>query len=164
MKHEIKVLTEKKLIGKRITMSFADNKTHELWKSFMPRRKEIKNAVGADLYSMQVYPPMFYANFNINNTFEKWAAIEVSGFDYVPNEMEVFVLAGGLYAVFHYKGSNTDTKIFEDIFSVWLPNSEYALDNRPHFEILGEKYKNNDPDSEEEIWIPVKNKPETPSF
>jgi AraC family transcriptional regulator len=32
------------------------------------------------------------------------------------------------------------------------------LDNRPHFEILGEKYKQGSPDSEEEIWIPVKEK------
>jgi len=32
------------------------------------------------------------------------------------------------------------------------------LDNRPHFEVLGEKYKNGDPESEEEIWIPVKEK------
>jgi len=28
----------------------------------------------------------------------------------------------------------------------------------PRIEILGEKYRNNDPDSEEEIWIPVKAK------
>ncbi len=39
-----------------------------------------------------------------------------------------------------------------------LPNSEYELENRPHFEVLGEKYKNNDPNSEEEIWIPIKKK------
>ena len=35
-------------------------------------------------------------------------------------------------------------------------HSEYEFDNRPQFEILGEKYKNNAPDSEEEIWIPIK--------
>jgi len=37
-----------------------------------------------------------------------------------------------------------------------VPSSDYELDNRPQFEILGQKYKNNDPSSEEEIWIPVK--------
>ena len=61
-----------------------------------------------------------------------------------------------MYAVFEYKGLNTDTKIFEFIFGIWLPSSKYNMDNRPHFEILGEKYKNNDPNSEEEIWIPIK--------
>jgi AraC family transcriptional regulator len=49
-------------------------------------------------------------------------------------------------------------KTFQYIFGTWLPNSEYVLDNRPHFEILGEKYKNDDPTSEEEIWIPIKAK------
>jgi AraC family transcriptional regulator len=37
----------------------------------------------------------------------------------------------------------------------------YFLDDRPHFEILGDKYKNGDPDSEEEIWIPIKQKNNT---
>jgi AraC family transcriptional regulator len=45
---------------------------------------------------------------------------------------------------------------FKYIFEEWLPSAIYGLDNRPHFEILGAKYKNNDDSSEEEIWIPVK--------
>ena len=49
----IETLAEKKLIGKRIQMSLANNKTRELWQSFMPRRKEIQNNIGTDLYSMQ---------------------------------------------------------------------------------------------------------------
>jgi AraC family transcriptional regulator len=72
--------------------------------------------------------------------------------------LEVFVLTGGLYAVFDYKGSNKDNTIFRYIYGEWLPNSEYILANRPHFEVLGDKYKNNDPFSEEEIWIPIKKK------
>jgi AraC family transcriptional regulator len=39
-----------------------------------------------------------------------------------------------------------------------MPNSDYVLDNKTHFEILGDKYRNNDPESEEEIWIPVQPK------
>lgn len=27
------------------------------------------------------------------------------------------------------------------------------VDDRPHFEVLGGKYQNNSPNSEEEIWI-----------
>jgi AraC family transcriptional regulator len=71
--------------------------------------------------------------------------------------METFTLKAGLYAVFLHKGAAvTATETFQHIFGIWLPKSEYILDNRPHFEILGEKYKNNDPSSEEEIWIPIK--------
>ncbi|MEP7234441.1 MAG: GyrI-like domain-containing protein, partial [Ignavibacteriota bacterium] len=45
---------------------------------------------------------------------------------------------------------------FQYILRTWVPNSNYELDDRPHFEILGEKYKKDDPSSEEEIWIPIK--------
>lgn len=82
--------------------------------------------------------------------------IEVNNFDCVPDEMESFVLPGGQYAVFHYKGPGNEPKIFEHIFTKWLSDSGYLLDNRPHFEVLGDKYKNNDPDSEEDIWVPVR--------
>ena len=156
MKPRIETLTEKKLIGKRMTMSLSNNKTGELWKSFMPGRKEIQNNIGIELYSMQLYDHLYFNNFSPNKDFEKWASIEVTDFDTVPDEMETFILTGGLYAVFIYKGSSTDDKTFQYIFTTWLPNSDYLLDNRPHFEILGEKYKNSDASSEEEIWIPIK--------
>lgn len=157
MQPSIKNLTEKKLIGKRLAMTFAENKTPELWRGFMPRRNEIENAVNSDLISMQVYTDAFdFNNFNPAISFEKWAVREVSNFDTVPYEMEIFTLPGGLYAVFNYKGLNTDTAIFKYIYGTWIPNSEFELDHRPHFEVLGAKYKNNEPDSEEEIWIPIK--------
>lgn len=67
------------------------------------------------------------------------------------------VVEEGLYAVFNHVGDASKAReIFGYIFGVWLPNSEYEFDNRPQFEILGEKYKSNSPDSEEEIWIPIK--------
>ena len=129
-----------------------------LWKSFIPECKDIINNLTNDFISMTVYKPTYFANFKPTNEFEKWAVIEVTDFDNIPNDMEPFTLKGGLYAVFDYKGSSTDIRIFQYIFGTWLPNSDYLLDNRPHFEILGEKYKNADPNSEEEIWIPIEAK------
>jgi AraC family transcriptional regulator len=123
----------------------------------MPRLKEIKNNLTTELFSLQVYPQSFDFTFtNPKEEFEKYAAVEVSNFETIPGEMETFILTGGLYAVFHYKGLSTDTKIFQHIYGTWLPISNYSIDTRPHFEILGDKYKNNDPASEEEIWIPIK--------
>jgi AraC family transcriptional regulator len=159
MSPEINHIPEIKLIGKRMKMSYAENKTTELWKSFMPKRKEINNNVGTELYSMQIYPPLFFDNFNPNSEFEKWATVEVTDFDKVPDGMECFLLPSGLYAVFKYKGDGSNaTKTFQYIFETWLPVSEYSLDNRPHFEKLEEKYKRGDPESEEDIWIPIKPK------
>jgi AraC family transcriptional regulator len=159
MKSRIELLAEKKLAGKQMTMSLTNNKTGDLWRSFMPRRKEIQNSIGTDLYSMQVYDEGYFLNFDPNATFTKWAAVEVTDFNSIPAEMESIVLPAGLYAVFLYKGAaSAGAKTLQYIFETWLPNSDYLLDNRPHFEVLGEKYKNEDPDSEEEIWIPIKAK------
>jgi AraC family transcriptional regulator len=154
MQPSLKTIPSKKLVGMKLVMSFADNKTGQLWQRFMPKRNEIRNNLTTDLISLQIYLPGF--DFSPNTQFEKWAAIEVSDFEHVPDGMESFLLPEGLYAVFHYKGSSMDTRIFQYIFGEWLPKSGYQLDNRPHFEVLGEKYKNASPDSEEEIWIPVK--------
>lgn len=156
MQPRIETLPEKKLVGYRMTMSFADNKTKELWQNFISRRKEIHNNIGTDLYSLQIYGPAHFDHFNPNAHFEKWAAIEVTDFDTVPDGMETLVLPEGLYAVFLYQGAaSAGAAMFQYIFGTWLPTTDYLLDNRPHFEILGEKYKNEDPDSEEEIWIPI---------
>ena len=154
----IKKLSEKKLVGKRLMMSLADNKTEDLWRSFMPGRRGITNNLTNDLISMQVYKPTHFVDFRLTNEFEKWATIEVADFDNVPGDMETFTLTGGLYAVFDYKGSSSDLRIFQYIFGTWIPNSDYELDDRPHFEVLGKNYKNGDPTSEEEIWIPIRQK------
>ena len=158
MKPRIETLAEKKLVGQRINMSLTANKTGQLWGSFGPRIREIPNRTTEDKISMQVYPTLYYANFKPSKEFEKWATVEVSHFEHVPVGMHAFTLEGGLYAVFDYKGSSADTSIYQYIFSEWLPNSAFEVDDRPHFEVLGHKYKNNDPNSEEEIWIPVREK------
>lgn len=71
--------------------------------------------------------------------------------------MESFTLKGGTYAVFQYKGMAANfPKVWQNIFTQWLPNSRYVLDDRAHFEKLPENYNPLDPNAEEEIWIPVK--------
>ena len=158
MKPRIEKLEEKKLVGQSLKMSLTDNRTGQLWRQFMPRIREIQNKATADKISMQIYPPLYYEQYKPSNVFEKWAAVEVHDFKEVPNGLESFILEGGAYAVFDYKGSSSDHSIFQYIFAEWLPHSNYVIDNRPHFEVLGPNYQNNDPNSEEEIWIPVKEK------
>lgn len=143
----------KYFVGLRLSMSFAQNRTPELWKAFMTLRHRIKTPVSTDLYSLQIYPEVLTPT----TVFEKWALAEVPEGTPAPEGMKSFRLEGGQYAVFPYKGHPAAAQpFFEEIFRVWLPASAYSLDNRPHFEVLGIGYRNNDPDSEEEVWIPVR--------
>jgi AraC family transcriptional regulator len=155
----LKTIAGKKLIGHHRTMSFQDNSTFTLWSRFMPLRNSIINTVGPELYSVQFYVVDFFKKFNSNNPFEKWACREVLNFEDIPDGMSTIEIPEGLYAVFHYKGDNsTAAEAYNYIFTEWLPKSDYLLDSRPHFEILGEAYKYNDPDSEEDIYIPIQAK------
>lgn len=138
-------------------MSFNHNKTFELWKSFMPRRKEIAEGMNDLLYSVQVYYTTFdIINFNPDEKFVKWATVEIPSQAKIPEGMNELIISGGVYAVFRHRGAGkTAPATYQFIFGTWLPNSGYRLDNRPHLEVLGDKYKNDDPDSEEEMWIPI---------
>jgi len=140
-------------------MSFSKNETFQLWNAFMPRRNELTNNLGSDLFSIQIYKKNYFKSFDPALEFVKWTAKEVSDFDSIPAGMESLVIETGLYAVFLHKGpASTGPKTFDYIFGTWLPASDYHPDNRPHFEILGEKYKHEDPESEEEIWVPIVHK------
>lgn len=152
----IQEIPEKKLIGKSLAMSLVNNRVHELWRSFMLAKNQVKDGVSSDLISMSVYESQYFEKFNPSNIFEKWAVMEVSQIESCPEGMKTFILPAGLYAVFHYQGPSTDHRIYEYIFRTWLPQSGYQLDDRPHFEVLGAKYKNNDSQSEEDIYIPIR--------
>jgi len=157
---KIVTIKPKILVGINQKMSLTNNTTAQLWQKFMPMRKLIKQTVGNDLYSLQQYNGVLsLSTFSPDNTFTKWAAVEVEHGNDIPENMEALTLAGGLYAVFLYKGLPANyAATFRYIFGTWFPQSDYEVDDRPHFEVLGEKYSNTSPESEEEIWIPIKSK------
>ncbi|MCW5517648.1 GyrI-like domain-containing protein [Muriicola sp. Z0-33] len=155
---EFEHLAEKKLVGISLEMSLAHNLTHELFSTFMPRRQEIPNALNTFVYALQVYPKAYFMKFEPSRRFKKYALIEVADYDKVPEQMEQFTLPEGGYAVFTQRGKDAGFEVFDYIFTKWLPNSKYLLDDRPHFEkIIGNKDKS-DTDISELIYIPVRPK------
>lgn len=158
MEVRIEDLPEKFLIGMRQSMSYANNTTPALWRKFMPRRKEVLQKLKSDLYAIQLYPPHVGPMCGDRDSlFEKWAAIEVTVPAPIPEGMEMIRLPPGRYAVFHHYGpASAFLKTFRFIFNDWLPGSEYLVDDRPHFEVLPENYRPDDPNASEEVWIPIK--------
>lgn len=127
----------------------------------MPRRGEFQNRVDENLYSVQVYAPGFQVqNFRPTTEFCTWAAVELSKQELIPDGMDTILLTEGLYAVFIHKGAvDSFHETASYIFETWIPQSGYQVDDRPHFEILGELYLGPmNPESQEEVWIPIKEK------
>lgn len=157
MIYTIKTFPTTKFIGKSQIFSYDDYRIFELWKNFMPSRNEIQNKISSDFYNIQINPDNF--DFNPTTKFIKWAAVPVYNFEVVPVGLEKLEIKEGLYMVFKYKGNQSNaSEFYRKIFTEWIPNSEYELDNRAQFEILGENYKKDSAESEEEIWMPIKKK------
>lgn len=157
MEFRVEVIEEYFLAGKSLPMSILENKTALLWKGFMPELKKIKNIISEDLFSVEVYPTDYFNEFVPQKSFEKWAAVAVGNFDELPAGIKQLHVPKGKYAVFNYKGKSSEVfKLYQYIYGEWLSLSGNSLDNRPHFAVMGEKYKNDDLLSEEEIWIPIK--------
>ena len=159
MEPQIVLLQPVRLGGYSVQMSYLANTTGQLWARFMPQRKHIQSPADNDLYAVAVYPDDFFEGIQPGTLFEKRAAIRLSETTLLPPDMEEWTMPGGLYAVFHHVGAHTDLSTFDYIFREWLPgNGFYVLDQRPHFEILGASYKQGDPASEEDIYIPIRKK------
>jgi AraC family transcriptional regulator len=143
------------LCGASEAMSLQTFTPWTLWPRVMPRLAQISNRSSQDLISLRNFNgiPVFGPQANPNFTY--WGGVEVleanKGFEHLE-------IPAGTYAVFHYKGLSSDSTIWRYIYSQWLPNSKWELDERPHFERLGSKYKNDDPTSEEDIYIPIRPK------
>ncbi|MDX2280846.1 MAG: GyrI-like domain-containing protein [Saprospiraceae bacterium] len=151
-------LPEKQCIGIRIRTSLSENQTVRLWQQFKPRVRDIPHRANPNFYSIENFDTVVdFKRFSPTTLFEKWAAVEVSQMEQIPEGMEALRLPSGMYAVFiHHGPAHTYPETAQYIFGTWLPHSAYQLDDRPHFEIMTPQYLPHDPHAEEEIWIPIK--------
>ncbi|GGG33558.1 hypothetical protein GCM10010976_01600 [Bizionia arctica] len=161
MKHRIEETKDRLVVGIKANMSLQtiQQETGNLARQFMPRRHEISSRLGKHVFSIQDYGELEMKDITARTTFEKWVGVEVSNLDDIPKGMEPFILKAGTYAVFTYKGATQDfPKSRQYIFQDWLPNSDFELDNRAHFEELSENYSKYLQNIEEDVWIPIKGK------
>ena len=154
----VKQIPDKLIIGRKIATSITQYNPFELWSKFMPKRKEILNPISAEVLSIQIFQEDTFAStsFNENTLFDMWAAIEVTKIEQPPADMESYIIYGGTFVTFTLKGEQpTLTEQYNYLINDWLPKEGYCIDNRAHFQVMGDKYKRNDPNSEEEAWIPI---------
>ncbi|WKN33397.1 GyrI-like domain-containing protein [Porifericola rhodea] len=145
------------LVGHCMQTSHQEEQTTTLWQGFMPRRKEISELSSSDLYSVEEYDEDFFLNYAPDRKFNKWAACPVKRIVALPQGMVSITIPAGLYARVHYQGKGSEAaSVYQSFFQTWLPASGYMLDNRPHFARMGEKYKNEDLTSEEDLFFPIR--------
>lgn len=141
------------LCGASASMSLRSFAPWTVWAAYMPKLSRVLNRCNDDLISLRAFEEVPVFGPTADPSFTYWGGAEVTS----KNEgFEHLEIPAGTYAVFHYTGPSKDSSIWRYIYSDWIPSSEWELDNRPHFERLGKKYSNDDPNSEEDIYIPVR--------
>jgi len=170
MENRIEKLEPTTILGKSLEMSLAQDKTQALWQSFGPLVKNIKNRKDRNFISLQKFDSVFDPqNFDPNTRFIKWAGVALhksseSGHAGEIHQSEIqglnrYEIQGGLYAVFTHVGPASEfRRSMEFIYGEWFPKNGYHVDDREHFEVLPEGYRPDDPNAQEEIWIPIRKK------
>lgn len=150
-------LEESIYIGISSEMSAKNDHTNGLWSQFMPRRREVNPAIGAELYSLAIYPKDYFKAYDNAASFQKWAAVKSNETALVPNGMQRLIVPEGNYAKFTHKGPLDEIlQTFQYIFGEWLPQSPFSIDMRPHIAMMDHRYEPYDGNSEEDIFIPIR--------
>lgn len=145
------------LAGLHQPMTLYSDQSVHLWTRFMKLFVNETYRLGPNKYNVHLYPADYFSHFDPSKEFTKWAAAEHRGD--IPPTLEELEIPEGLYAVFIHTGpAATAFKTFEYIFQVWLPHSEYTIDQRPHFEVMGPGYEKDSESATEELWVPIAEK------
>lgn len=78
----------------------------------------------------------YFKHFKPENIFIKWTAAEVHDLNNLPEGFESFIIPKGKYAVFKPDSGKADDSFYQKVFTLWLPESGYTVDDRPHFEVI----------------------------
>ena len=147
------------VVGIQTLFSMKCNLIPELWERFGSRMQEIKNVARKDVavevsYDMQGTPE--------EQTFFVLAGLIVESYDELPEGMTHKHVPAHKYAMFtHYGPISRIYETYDHIYNELLPNSAYDIDEAAcTIEWYDERFKMESPDSEYDIYAPVKDKQE----
>ncbi|MBP6323058.1 MAG: GyrI-like domain-containing protein [Fusobacteriaceae bacterium] len=160
MEFKIVKRDEIKLIGLKEKIYMGSNTLTVLWGKLLDRKHEIKNLISENCYGVA-------ENFVFNphlSSLEETVSFEVRDFSFIPEGMVTKVLKPQTYLVFTHKGplftmkdgKCSLEKTYENIYFETLPKSGYRVDHAFNFEYYDERFKHEDPSSEFDIYIPIK--------
>jgi len=143
------------VVGLEVITTQEDNNTNfsipKLWSRFIPRAQEIKSRAAAASLGLCISE-----GFD-DCKFAYLACVEVSNADSIPEGMVARSVPASKYLVFTHKGSVDELgKTYDFIYGTYIPNSTYEIASMVDFELYDERFNPNSPDSELDIYIPIK--------
>ena len=152
MEPKIKELEGFKIVGLRY---FGDNKKQEigqLWGEFNRKCDKIKHIKeNAPAIGLCIMLP------GEMEKFEYVAGMMVDSTDDINPEFVAREVPPSKYAVFTHKGLLFNLgETYNYIFTEWVKNCGYEINTMLNFEWYDDRFKDNDPASEFDIYVPIK--------
>ena len=152
-------LEEMTVVGVQTLFSMKCNLIPVLWERFSPRMQEIKNVVRKDVALEVSYDMQGEAE---EETFFVLAGLIVNSVEEIPEGMTYKHIPTQMYAMFtHYGPISQIYDTYDHIYNELLPRSAYEVDEAAcTIEWYDERFKMESPDSEYDIYVPVKERQE----
>jgi len=138
------------VIGMKYHGRNENNEIPRMWEALGPRVGEIRNRVDDDV--------AYGISANMDETtgaFDYIAGFAVSSGEEIPEGMVRFDVPGGKYAVFRTTLPRLG-ETFTHAYRTWVPQSDYELAGTPDFEEYGEAFDPNNPESEFDVYVPIR--------
>ncbi len=156
MTPKIVEMGEMKVIGLKCQTTMKENTIPQLWGQFNTNCNRVPNRTD-DKFALGVCPYVDMEHFDENTPFEYITGLAVTTFDNVPEDMVAYTIPAAKYAVFTHKGAlDTLQDTYNQIFGTALSENGLELDSKDQIELYDERFKWGEPDSEFDIYIPVK--------
>ncbi|MCF7910968.1 MAG: AraC family transcriptional regulator [Candidatus Cloacimonetes bacterium] len=157
-KMEVKIVEKEafKVIGLKVVTTQKKNTIPQLWDKFNARWQDVKN-IAQEGVCVGICPSVDDKDFDENTEFAYIAGMIVKNFTEVPEGMETLEIPAQKYAVATHKGPLDklhDT--YHYLYAEWLKDSDYEFCPSAEIEWYDDRFIFNSPESEFDIYIPVK--------
>lgn len=152
-------LDEMTIVGMQILYSMKCNLIPELWERLAARMEEIKDVARSDVAVEISYGTQ---REGAGETFLVLVGLIVNSIEEIPEGMTYKHVPAHKYATFtHYGPISKIYETYDRIYNKLLPNSAYDVDQDAcTIEWYDERFKMDSPDSEYDIYVPVKERQE----
>jgi AraC family transcriptional regulator len=134
----------------------SDGQFGKTWERFVEVEQHATRRVNDHVYyGVEFYGP----EVSLTRQWMYFAAIQVSDLAETPDILFGKILPAAKYAVFTVKGGlDGINDMFAHAYRVWLPASAYEVAYPFDFELYDRRYHGNVPESEIDLYIPIKPK------
>ncbi len=148
------ILEDLTFMGFSTETSLIEDQTALVFKQLMIWRKDSEEYRSQPVYDIKVYPKDYFSSFNPSRSFTKLAAVQQKDTKQVEG-LQNYTVNKGNYLCFTCEGI-VSAQFFQELYSSWLPQSEYELNHRPQFDKIWPDPAQRGSVLKEEIYIPVK--------